>query len=124
MIGEIKARQANEEQSKKVGSTQDGTGVAALDAVRELLRIRRIPPLGAVQMSGVLHYLFNAANSPLRFQIAEAVHRHDHDHPNAQDLFLPCTLPSAKKAGRRKAEELFVHPSDWQVELMYDIKKA
>ena len=71
-------------------------------------------------MLALLHYLFNAADRPLRFQIAEVVYRYDHDHPNAQDLFLACTLPSAEKAARRKAEKLFVHPSDWQVELMYD----
>jgi hypothetical protein len=120
MIEEIKARQTNQEQSKKVGSTQDGAGVAMLDAVSELLGSKKIPPLGAVQMSALLHYLFNAADPPLRFQIAEVVYRYDHDHPNAQDLFLACTLPSAEKAARRKAEKLFVHPSDWQVELMYD----
>jgi hypothetical protein len=80
----------------------------------------KIPPLDTVQMLALLHYLFNAADRPLRFQIAEVVYRYDHDHPNAQDIFLACTLPSAEKAARRKAEKLFVHPSDWQVELMYD----
>ena len=92
MIEEIKARQTNQEQSKKVGSSQDGTGVALREAVSELLGSRRIPPLGAVQTSALLHHLFNAADPPLRFQIAEVVYRHDHDHPNAQDLFLACTL--------------------------------
>jgi hypothetical protein len=37
MIEEIKARQTNQEQSKKVGSSQDGAGVTMLDAVSELL---------------------------------------------------------------------------------------
>ena len=120
MIEEIKVRQTNQEQSKKVSSGQDGAGVTMLDAVSGLLGSKKIPPLGAVQMSALLHYLFNAADPPLRFQIAEVVYRYDHDHPNAQDLFLACTLPSAEKAARRKAEKLFVHPSDWQVELMYD----
>ena len=120
MIEEIKARQTNQEQSKKVSSGQDGAGVTVLDAVSGLLGSKKIPPLDAVQMLALLHYLFKAANPPLRFQIAEVVYRYDHDHPNAQDLFLACTLPSAEKAARRKAEKLFVHPSDWQVELMYD----
>jgi hypothetical protein len=71
-------------------------------------------------MSALLQYLFNAADPPLRFQVAEIVYRYEHDHPNAQDLFLACTLPSAEKAARRKAEKLFGYPSDWQVELMYD----
>ena len=117
---EIKARQTNQEQSKKVSSGQDGAGVTVLDAVSGLLGSKKIPPLDAVQMLALLHYLFKAANPPLRFQIAEVVYRYDHDHPNAHDLFLACTLPSAEKAVRRKAEKLFVHPWDWQVELMYD----
>jgi hypothetical protein len=105
---------------KKVGSTQDGTEVAIREAVAELLGNNRIPALGGVQMSALLHYLFNSADARLRFEIAEVVYRYDHGHPNAQDLFLACTLPSAQKAARRKAENLFVQPSDWQLELMYD----
>ena len=118
---EIKAGQTNQEQSKKkAGLTQGGAGVALRDTVGELLGSKKIPPLGAVQMSALLHYLFNAADPSLRFQIAEVVYRYDHDHPNAQDVFLACALPTAEKAARRKAEKLFVQPSDWQVELMYD----
>lgn len=101
----------------KVGSTHDGTWEAT---VGELLGINRIPALGTIQMSALLQYLFNAADFRLLFEIAEVVYRYDHGHPNAQDLFLACTLPSAQKAARRKAERLFVQPSDWQVELMYD----
>lgn len=86
----------------------------------ELLESKKIPSLDTLQMSALLHYLFNAADAPLRFQIAEIVYRFNHDHPNAQNLFFACTLPWAEKAARRKAEKLFVHPSDWQVELMYD----
>ena len=92
----------------------------AWTALLELLGSKKIPPLDGVQMLALLHYLYNTAARPLRFQIAEVVYRYDHDHPNAQDLFLACTLPSAVKAARRKAEKLFGHPSDWQVELMYD----
>jgi hypothetical protein len=74
-------------------------------ALLELLGSKKIPPLDGVQMLALLHYLFNTADRPLRFQIAEAVYRFDHDHPNAQDVFLACTLPSAEKAARRKAEK-------------------
>jgi len=98
----------------------DGTPTVSSAPLLELLGSKKIPPVGAVQMSALLHYLFNAAAPPLRLQVAEVVYRYDHDHPNAQDLFLACTLPWAEKAARRKAEKLFVHPSDWQVELMYD----
>ena len=99
---------------------EDRKPTDASTALLELLGSKKIPPLDGVQMLALLHYLFNAADRPLRFQIAEVVYRYDHDHPNAQDLFLACILPSAEKAARRKAEKLFVHPSDWQVELMYD----
>jgi hypothetical protein len=140
MIEEIKAGQTNEKQSKKVGSSQDGagpqghTGSARCDAERkdknptlswpaallELLRSKKIPSLDVLQMQGLLHYMYKAADTPLRLQVAEVAYRYNHNHPNARDLFLACTLPWAKKAARRKAEKLFVHPSDWQVELMYD----
>jgi hypothetical protein len=121
MNDEIKAGQTNQEQSKKkAGLTQGGAVVALRDSVSELLGSKKIPPLGAVQMSALLHYLFNAADPTLRLQIAEVVYRYDHNHPNAQDFFLACTLPTAEKAARRKAGKLFVQPSDWQVELMYD----
>jgi len=91
-----------------------------LDTIRELLGSRRIPQLDEVQMAALLHYLFTETKRQLRFEVAEAVYRYDHDHPNAQDVFLACTLPSAEKVAQRKAYKLFGHPSDWQIELMYD----
>jgi len=120
MIEEIKARQTKQEQAKKKNSSEGGAAVTVSDAVSELLGSKKIPPLGDVQTQALLHHLFNTADPPLRFQIAEVAYRYDHDHPNAQDLFLACALPTAEKAARRKAEKLFVYPSDWQVELMYD----
>jgi hypothetical protein len=134
MTEEIKVQPTAGEQAVAVPSIPLGhTGSARYGAERndriptdtwtallELLASKKIPSLDEVQMLAILHYLYNAADRPLRFQIAEVVYRYDHDHPNAQDLFLACTLPSAVKAARRKAEKLFVHPSDWQVELMYD----
>jgi hypothetical protein len=122
MIEEIKTGQTNQELAKKVssGSSQDVTGVAQRDGVSELVGGKKIPPLDTVQMLALLHYLFKAADRPLRFQVAEIVYRYDHGHANAQDLFLACILPSAEKAARRKAEKLFIQPSDLQVELMYD----
>ena len=134
MTEEIKVQPTAGEQAVAVPSIPLGhTGSARYGAERndriptdtwtallELLASKKIPPLDEVQMLALLHDLYNAADRPLRFQVAEVVYRYDHDHPNAQDLFLACTLPSAVKAARRKAEKLFVHPSDWQVELMYD----
>ena len=122
MSEEIKARQTAEEtsavesgQRADTGSArydaerkpmlscaaEDGAEVTTLDAVSELLGSKKIPSLGAVEMLALLHHLFNAADPPLRFQIAEVVYRYDHDHPNGQDLFLACTQPSAEKAARR-----------------------
>jgi len=98
----------------------DGEPLVVWATLLELTLTKEIPRIDGVQMLALLHYLFKAADRPLRFQIAEIVYRYDHNHPNAQDLFLACTLPSAEKGARRKAEKLFVHPSDWQVELLYD----
>jgi hypothetical protein len=91
-----------------------------LEVVNEMLSSKKIPPLDEVQMSALLHHIFTAAHRMLRIQIAEVVYRYDHDHPNALDLFLACTLPLAEKAAKRKAHLLFFRPSDWQIELMYD----
>jgi len=91
-----------------------------LDTINDLLSRRKIPQLDEVQMSALLHHLFKIRTRALRFEVAEVVYRFDHDHPNAQDLFLACTLPSAQIAAQRKASKLFVYPSDWQIEVFYD----
>lgn len=91
-----------------------------LETISDLLGNKKIPPLDAVQMSALLQHLFKTRDWALRFQVAEVAYRYEHDHPNAQDLFLACTLPLAQKAAKRKAAKLFVYPTDWQIELMYD----
>lgn len=91
-----------------------------LETISNLVSSRRIPQLDAVQMSGLLQHLFKIRKRALRFEVAEVAYRHDHDHPNAQDVFLACTLPSAQIAAQRKAARLFVYPSDWQIEVFYD----
>jgi hypothetical protein len=91
-----------------------------LDTLKDMLANTKIPAMDAVQMSDLLQYLFSAAEKTLRIQIAEIVYRNDHDHPNALDIFLACTLPLAEKAASCKAHRLFIHASDWQIELMYD----
>ena len=85
----------------------------------ELIAIKKIPSLDEGQASFLSHYLFAKADRPLRIQVAEIAYR-DHDHPNALDLFLACTLPLAQKVAERKAYRIFVYPSDWQLEMMYD----
>jgi hypothetical protein len=91
-----------------------------IDTVSDLLAHNRIPTLDAEQMSDFSRYLFTASNKTERIQVAEAVYRHDHDHPSALDVFLACTLPLAEKSARRRAHKIFIYPTDWQVELMYD----
>ena len=90
-----------------------------LASISDLLGGKKIPSLDGVQMSALLHYLFTRADRTLRIQIAEIAYR-EHDHPNALDLFLACTLPLAQKIAERKASRIFVYPSDWQLEAMYD----
>ncbi|MGB8887184.1 MAG: hypothetical protein WCC87_10705 [Candidatus Korobacteraceae bacterium] len=91
-----------------------------LHTVKDLLANTKIPAVDAVQMSDLLQYLFSTAEKTLRIQVAEVAYRNDHGHPNALDIFLACTLPMAEKAARSRAHRLFICPSDWQVELMYD----
>ena len=90
------------------------------DTVRELLSSWKIPPLDSVQMSALLDFLFSTAERALRIQVAEVVFRHDHDHPQALDMFLACTLPLADSTARRQGAKLFVRPCDMTIELLYD----
>jgi hypothetical protein len=91
-----------------------------LATVNNLIANKKIPVLDPVQMSALLQYVFKLTEVPLRIQIAETVYRHNHDHANAFDLFLASTLPLAQRAAQRKASRIFIYPSDWQIELMYD----
>jgi len=91
-----------------------------LGTVNNLVTDNKIPSLDAVHMQDLLQYLFTSAEKMLRIQVAEVVYRYDHDHPSALEVFLACTLPLAEKAARRRAHKLFLYPSDWQIELMYD----
>jgi hypothetical protein len=91
-----------------------------IDTVRDLLANNRIPPLDAGLMSDFSRYLFTASNKTERFLVAEAVYRHEHDHPSALDIFLACLLPLAEKSARRRAYKMFNCPSEWQLELLYD----
>jgi hypothetical protein len=85
-----------------------------------LLARQRIPSLDAAQTNDLSQYLFTTAPQEVRFEVAEAVFLHDHDHPDALGIFLCCALPLAEKYARRRAYRVFVSPSDWQFEVMYD----
>jgi hypothetical protein len=99
---------------------ETGRGYVPTEAINKLLAHLKIPPLDAGQMTDLSHYLFTTATLAIRFAVAEAVYIYDHDHPNALDIFLCCAVPLAKKYARRRAYRVFVSPSDWQFELMYD----
>ena len=90
-----------------------------LDTVTTLISERKIPALDELQMQALLHYLFTATPRDVRVQVAEVAYRYDHDHPCAMDVFLASALPLAERAARKRAERIFVHPSDLQIELMY-----
>jgi hypothetical protein len=90
------------------------------DSVSELLAHNRIPSLDPGQMSDLLHGLFTVAEKVIRVQVAEIVYRYDRDNPQALDVFLACTVPLAERSARRRTLKFFVHPSDWQLESMYD----
>ena len=91
-----------------------------LDTVNNLVANQKIPSIDALQMLDLLQHLFTTAEKPVRIQVAEVAYRYDHDHPRAMDVFLACTLPLAERSARCRAYKFFNHPSDWQIELMYD----
>lgn len=85
----------------------------------ELLTNRAIPELDETAMSALCDHLFRTPETPIRLRVAEIAYRH-HEHSNALNLFLACTMPIAQKWTERKAERMFVYPSDWQIECMYN----
>jgi hypothetical protein len=90
------------------------------DMVTILISERKIPALDELQMEALLHYLFTATPRAVCIQVAEIAYRYDSGHPRAMDVYLASALPLAERAARNRAGKIFVHPSDWQVELMYD----
>ncbi len=103
-------------QVRSGGAVMNITGVPA--ALTDLLISKKIPSLDAVDMSALLQHLFTRAKTPLRIEVAGIAYCQP-DHPNALDVFLACTVPMAQKIAQRKAEKIFVYPSDWQLECMY-----
>jgi hypothetical protein len=93
---------------------------AKFDMVTNLISEKKIPALDELQMEALLHHMFTATPRAVSIQVAEVAYRYDYDHPRAMDVFLASALPLAERAARKRAERIFVHPSDWQIELMYD----
>ena len=87
--------------------------------INDLLTNNTIPTLDEAQRTAVTHYLFISADRSLRLKVGEIAYR-NHDHKNALDLFLSCTMPLAQRWTERRAQRWFLHPSDWQLECLYN----
>ncbi len=90
-----------------------------LATVDEMLTTKKIPALSGDEMEALCSHLFALRSRDHRIAIAEIAYL-NHDDPQAFNIFLACTLPMAQTMAKRKAERVFTHPSDWQLEAMYD----
>lgn len=93
--------------------------VSVPTVVNELIASMTIPELHENQHRQVSEYLFKSANTRLRIAVAYVAYRNP-AHGMALGLFLACAVPMAEKTARRRAQELFYEPSDWQMECLYD----
>jgi hypothetical protein len=84
-----------------------------------MLTTKKIPALSGDEMEALCSHLFALRDRDQRIAIAEIAY-HNHDDPQALNIFLACTLPIAQRMAERKAYRVFAHPTDWQLEAMYD----
>ena len=87
--------------------------------VDEMLTTKKIPALSGDEMEALCSHLYALRDRDQRIAIAEIAYN-NHDDPQALNIFLACTLPIAQRMAERKAERVFTHPTDWQLEAMYD----
>jgi hypothetical protein len=85
----------------------------------EMLTTKRIPVMSGDEMETLCSYLFALRDRDQRIAIAEIAYN-NHDDAQALNIFLACCLPLAQRMAERKAERVFTHPTDWQLEAMYD----
>jgi hypothetical protein len=90
-----------------------------LATIAEMLTTKRIPALGGDEMETLCSQLFTLRDRDQRIAIAEIAYN-NHDDPQALNIFLACTMPLAQRMAKRKADRIFAHPTDWQLEAMYD----
>src|SRR5579864_9571383 len=90
-----------------------------LATVDEMLTTQKIPALSGDEMETLCSHLYALRDRDQRIAIAEIAF-YNHDDPQALNIFLACTLPMAQRMAERKAERVFTHPTDWQLEAMYD----
>lgn len=90
-----------------------------LGTIHEMLTTKKIPALGGDEMEALCSHLFALRDRDQRIAIAEVTYNNYAD-PQALNIFLACTMPIAQGMAKRKAERVFTHPTDWQLEAMYD----
>jgi hypothetical protein len=90
-----------------------------LALIDEMLTTKKIPALSGDEMEALCNHLFALRERDQRIAIAEIAYN-NHDDPQALNIFLACTLPMAQRMAERKAERVFTHPTDWQLEAMYN----
>ena len=90
-----------------------------LAIVDEILMTRKIPALSSDEMEALCSYLFALRDYDQQNTIAEIAY-HNHDDPQALNIFLACVMPIAQRMAERRAGRVFVHPTPWQLEAMYD----
>ena len=89
-----------------------------LATVDEMLTTKKIPALSGDEMEILCSHLFVLRDREQRIAVAEIAYL-NHDDPQALNIFLACTVPMAQRMAERKAERVFTHPTDWQLEAMY-----
>jgi hypothetical protein len=89
------------------------------EIVDEMLTTKKIPALSGDEMEALCSHLFALPDFNRRIDIAEIAYL-NHDDPQALNIFLACTVRMAQRMAERKAHRVFAHPSDWQLEAMYD----
>lgn len=90
-----------------------------LATIDEMLTTKKIPALSGDEMETLCSHLYALRDRDQRIAIAEIAYL-NHDDPQALNIFLACTLPMAQGMAEKKAKRVFTHPSDWQLEAMYD----
>jgi hypothetical protein len=90
-----------------------------LEIINQIVTSKTTPELNESERSEVTYYLFKHADKPLRLAIAEIAYRNP-KQPHALDLFLSCAMPLAERWASRKAHNMFIYPSDWQIECFYN----
>ena len=89
------------------------------EIISELLTTKKVPALSGGEMENLCTYPFQLRNFDKRITIAEIAYN-NHDDPQALNIFLTCTMPLAQRMAERRAGRIFVHPTDWQLEAMYE----